>query len=258
MLSPTLDVPWKPWKCRCRGRICQDTTRRPANPCALSPTVTGCQSSRDLTLENSNFDEEDYDSSTNLDGVPLNVQVSKPRFLSQNGTFSPPHTSPSQSPCWLPWRCEIPATRQTRVGQAMCFFHRETIPLNMVNLIYLSKKTDFVAGLYILPLIAKKSSTKVSNPGWASFMPQHFQWMNYDLIYPDPCAFVQGNKKNIVYLMIIPANFMIIIPMADHPLSCQCAGRLLYQWCTNGNKHSIKMSSIVLNLTHVDPDVQRS
>ena len=82
--------------------------------------------------------------------------------------------------------------------------------------------------------------------------------MNYDLIYPDPCAFVQGNKKNIVYLMIIPANFMIIIPMADHPLSCQCAGRLLYQWCTNGNKHSIKMSSIVLNLTHVDPDVQRS
>jgi hypothetical protein len=32
----------------------------------------------------------------------------------------------------------------------------------------------------------------------------------------------------------------------------------LYQWCTNGNKHSIKMSSIVLNLTHVDPDVQRS
>jgi len=85
-----------------RGRICQDTTRRPANPSALSPTVTGRQSSRDLTLENSNFDEEDYDSSTNLDGVPLNVQVSKPRFVSQNGTFSPPHTSPSQSPCWLP------------------------------------------------------------------------------------------------------------------------------------------------------------
>lgn len=49
-----------------RGRICQDTTRRPANPSALS-TVTGRQSSReDLTLENSNFDEEDYDSSTNF------------------------------------------------------------------------------------------------------------------------------------------------------------------------------------------------
>ena len=124
-----------------RGRICQDTTRRPANPRALSP-VTGRQSSRqDLTLENSNFDEEDYDSSTNFGWCSPKCSGIKTQIKwSQNGTFSPPHTSPSQSPCWLPWRCEIPATCQTRVGQAMRFFHRETIPLNMVNLICLSKK----------------------------------------------------------------------------------------------------------------------